>query len=199
LLPISHFETLSSLTRATTPAVSTTPSLIHAPVAPTTSTAGVDALCQLIISTLGITTDMLDVRSDCYIRTEYQRWRLILEMFDKAGKVTWPQSCKPQRKDIVAAFGIKKSQFYEFHNKIFPSVNSYPDMKAWLAEEAGAVTTIDLWDDDKDFGFGDLQKWMKLKSKGKGKARMELDQDKAEVKVKGDKKKKKKSKGKDKV
>lgn len=120
-------------------------------------------------------------------------------MFDKAGKVTWSQSCKPQHKDIVAVFGIKKSQFYEFHNKIFPSVDSYPDMKAWLAEEAGAKATIDLWDNDKDFGFGDLQNWMKLKSKGKGKARVELDQDKVEVKIKGDKKKKKKSKGKDKV
>ena len=96
-------------------------------------------------------------------------------MFDKAGKVTWSQSCKPQHKNIVAVFGIKKSQFYEFHNKIFPSVDSYPDMKAWLAEE------------------------VELKSKGKGKARVELDQDKVEVKIKGDKKKKKKSKGKGKV
>ena len=66
-------------------------------------------------------------------------------------------------------FRIKKSQFYEFHNKIFPSVDSYPDMKAWLAEEAGAIATIDLWNDDKDFGFDDLQNWMKWKSKKKGK------------------------------
>ena len=120
-------------------------------------------------------------------------------MFYKAGKVTWSQSCKPQHKNIVAVFGIKKSQFYEFHNKISPSVDSYPDIKAWLAEEAGAKATIDLWDNDKNFGFGDLQNWMKLKSKGKEKARVELDQDKEEVKIKGDKKKKKKSKGKDKV
>ena len=82
-------------------------------------------------------------------------------MFDKAGKVTWTQPCKPQQKDIVAVFRIKKSQFYEFHNKIFLSVDSYPDMKAWLAEEAGAIATIDLWNDDKDFGFVDLQNWMK--------------------------------------
>ena len=72
-------------------------------------------------------------------------------------------------------FRIKKSQFYEFHNRIFPSVDSYPDMKAWLAEEAGAIATINLWNDDKDFGFVDLQNWMKWKSKGKEKGKERVD------------------------
>ena len=62
---MSHFETLSSLTHATTPAVSITPSHTHASVPPTISTAAIDeTLSQLIISTLSITSDMLVLHSN---------------------------------------------------------------------------------------------------------------------------------------
>ena len=88
------------------------------------------------------------------VQVMYQRYTHIFEI-------------QGQIADMVAENKWLKTTWHNSYAKVFPMVDGYEDMVAWLEGHADAKSDLDLWGDIKpNYSITDLGEWLK-KQKGK--------------------------------
>jgi len=81
---------------------------------------------------------------------------------------TWPKVLgkAPNQTEVVLLF-VAKTTWHEIYARVFPLVDGYEDMQAWLEEDANRKSDLQVWKDIKlKYTIRDLEDWLK-NQKGK--------------------------------
>jgi len=111
-------------------------------------------------------------RSERSLRFAYQKYKAFLiavKTLDekwKAGEL--PYDRKPLNEHIIETMQ-SKTYWYDYTRKYFSKVGAYPEMVAWLENDKGVPTDLEVWGvEKKSYSFGDLDTYLK-KEVGGGK------------------------------
>ena len=114
-------------------------------------------------------------QSLCHLYAKYQAFLKAVETLDeKWKKKELPYTWKPTQEHIIETMQ-SKTFWYDYIKKYFPQVSEHSDMVAWLTEAEDAPSDFEVWGVEKaQYGFGDLDKYLKSKGKKnkKGKEKM---------------------------
>ena len=112
----------------------------------------------------------MPIRSKAFlvaVKTLDEKW--------KAGEL--PYDRKPLNEHIIETMQ-SKTYWYDYTRKYFSKVGEYPEMVAWLENDEGVPTDLEVWGvEKKSYSFGDLDTYLKngvgggkqSHKKGKGK------------------------------
>jgi len=102
----------------------------------------------------------------------YQRYihgtRLWGQISDMVNNRTWPKVLgkAPNQTEVVLLF-VAKTTWHEIYARVFPLVDGYEDMQAWLEEDDNRKSDLQVWKDIKlKYTIRDLEDWLK-NQKGK--------------------------------
>jgi hypothetical protein len=102
----------------------------------------------------------------------YQRYihgtQLWGQISDMVNERIWPKALgkAPNHTEVVLLF-VAKTTWHEPYARVFPLVDGYEDMQAWLEEDANRKSDLQVWKVIKTkYTIKDLEDWLK-KQKGK--------------------------------
>jgi len=106
----------------------------------------------------------LQIMYQCYIHGT-QLWGQISDMVNER---TWPKALgkAPNHTEVVLLF-VAKTTWHEIYARVFPLVDGYEDMQAWLEEDPNRKSDLQIWKViNSKYTIKDLKGWLK-KQKGK--------------------------------
>ncbi|EDR02211.1 uncharacterized protein LACBIDRAFT_332556 [Laccaria bicolor S238N-H82] len=141
--------------------------------APSGSKCSIDENLLGRLKAAGLTVN----ESLCYdtnptLQVMYQRYTHIYELQGKINDMVAEHKWKaqfgkyPNKTEVIGLF-VAKTTWHNSYAKVFPMVEGYEDMVAWLEGDPDAKSDLDLWGVTKSkYSITDLVEWLK-KQKGK--------------------------------
>lgn len=130
-----------------------------------------------LIALLSISPSLTE-RKEKGIRIAFQKYKAYIEASQTVDRMVtegnWPGK-KPSSTDLIEIF-VSKSVWHSHYKPFFSKIPNHPEMVAWLEEEEGHLSDLELWGVQKHtFTFQDLKKYLDnkeqtTKDKGKKKA-----------------------------